>query len=105
MVNWFRLTVLAFAVLIAGCGGGVKEEVSQVIKITPTDLISTVVKGIADTGAELGSGEESLREAIEELRSEDEAKATAVTAELDKLVKAKNPTSRKAAAKAMLAKL
>ena len=105
MSGWLKLGVLASALLFAGCGGGVKEEKTDVIKISPVDIIKLTLEGIAKTGEEMGSGEESLQQAIEELGATDSAKAAALQPDFDKLFKARDPASRKTAAKNILSKL
>ncbi len=102
---WSKLGFLACVVFVAGCGGGIKEEKTDVVQISPVDIIKLTVEGVAKTGADMGSGEDSLREAIEELKKTDAAKASAIEGEFVKMTKARDATSRKAAAKSLLTKL
>jgi hypothetical protein len=100
-----RLVLLAGLGLCVGCGGGITEVRSDVVQIPPADIIKVAVEGLARTGEELGSGEESLRATIEELGKTDSAKAAALLEELNKVTKARDAGARKAAAKSMLSKL
>lgn len=105
MHYWLKSAVVAAMLLTAGCGGGVKEETTDVVQIAPADIIKATAESVVTSGAELGSGEEDLRAAIEELRKTDPAKAKAVEGEFEKMIKARDPASRKAAAKGIVSKL
>lgn len=97
----FFLLVLPLAVLL-GCSGRAGP-----VRVEPpkaADMVKAALQDLATSG-QIGSSIDELKTHLESMKATDSAKAAALLADYDKLVKLTNPQAIKAKAKEMLGKL
>ena len=93
------MTVLA----VAGCGSATTSPTS--VAVTPvTSSLKTSMESLAKSG-EIGSGAMELTDGFAQLQKSDSAKAEAIKADFDKLMKGGDPATVKKLAAAIAAKL
>jgi hypothetical protein len=104
-MDFLRASLVLMSLFLMGCGGG-PAPVAVQPPATPAaaEAAKSALQTVADTG-ELGSGLETLRTALEELKQSDSEKATALLADLDALEASSSPDAAKSKAKEMLGKL
>lgn len=94
----FALAMLSFV----GCGPA--SVTSEPVTPAPPPAAKAMLTELASSG-ELGSGAESIRAALEELKATDAAKGEDLLKDMDQLEKMTDPSKVKAKAKAMADKL
>ncbi|NLS94175.1 MAG: hypothetical protein GXX96_18600 [Planctomycetaceae bacterium] len=93
------LTVVAVLGLVWGCGGDPTVKVEQT-SVSPEQTLKAGLEEVAQSG-ELGSGVETLQEAVEKLQASDAAKGDAMAKELETLKSLSDPAAIKTQAKKM----
>ncbi len=83
MKSLIQLVCLTLVTLFLGCGPGV--DTSAPVEVSPAETIQQSLLAVVD-GQDLGSAEESVRVAIDELKATDAAKGDELAADLDELI-------------------
>lgn len=96
-----RWPLLVVVIGLAGCGGSVESEPVQPASPPP---VKPMLEEIAASG-EVGSGAETIREALTTLKASEGAKAEELLKDLDELEKLSDPSQIRQKAKAMADKL
>lgn len=100
----FGCTVFSIlCIWLVGCGGS-PSVTTEAVTPPPPPAAKALLTDVAGSG-ELGSGAETIRQALEELKATDAAKAEGLLKELGEMEVMSDPNKIKAKAKAMADKL
>ena len=101
MKTLIQLAGLTLVALFLGCEPA--ADTSAPVEVSPAETIQQSLQSVAD-GEELGSAEESVRVAIDELKATDAAKGEELAADLEELIGLSGDAAAKKA-QAMIDKL
>ena len=103
MILYSRIALIGLFGFVLGCGGGTTSDTP--VKVEQKETPLKVMLDEVATSGQLGSGAMSIRDALEGMKANGDAKAVELLTDLDDLEKTSDPAMLKKKAAAMAKKL